>query len=90
MARTKQTSRKSAPVKATKATDVTVGPDYANDYDEFAKDVIGDNDSDSGEDNFDEKGKKKGRNRDDEDDGSEKPIPYMLFDFRRLVCLKEL
>lgn len=67
----------------TKKTDVDdVRPDHANDYDTFAKDIIGENDSDS-DDGGEDRGKKGRRNRDEEE--AEKPISFMFFDFRRFV-----
>jgi len=57
-----------------------VKADFVNDYDSLAKDVIGDDGSESDEDR-EEKGK--GRNRRSHDEDKEKDPEYMLFDFRK-------
>lgn len=85
MARTKSTSRKSgrkAPRAPRANGEVTVGPDYDQEYDDFNKDILGDGDSDSEDDGYDFN-KFKGRRDDDDDQQQQGNEPYMLFDFRK-------
>ncbi len=90
MARTKQTTRKSRGGKTPRAprnvngSDPTVGPNYDQEYDDYAADILGgESDSDS-DDGYDFKPKGFGRSRgDDDEDNQQGNEPYMFFDFRK-------
>ena len=76
MARTKKTAvRKQANIPQ---TNVEVGADHENDFDDFEDDVMGGEDVDSEDDERD----KKKRRHEEEEDPNKMP-PYMFFDFRK-------
>ncbi len=83
--RVKRKPKKSDAVDAVASSDVDVGPDEGRDFDTLAKDVIGEDGSDS-EDEHDKRKKKSfGFGGDEEEDNSEKEAPCIFFDFRRGV-----
>ena len=77
--RKKSSTKQISETKSEKFGDV--GGDLSNEYETLAKDIVGDEVTDSDdEDKYKKSGRRK---REQEDDDEDKPVPYMLFDFRK-------